>query len=148
MHRWSLSETSACGSGSEVQTYTHIQLECPIWIPPCHLTEVDNSLLQNYLHKCNFWPESFFFSCFSLFIRIYISTEELLLQVKLNAKSLICYIYENSKLPTFQGFCDLKKRAVLTSISWHFACGWSHSNKIKILIISESIDRTKIAQLL
>ena len=52
MHRWGLSETSECGS--KVQTYTPILQECPIWKPPCHLTEVDNPLLQNYLQICNF----------------------------------------------------------------------------------------------
>ena len=54
MHRWDLSETSACECGSEVQTYTHILQECPIWKPLCHLTEVDNPLLQNYLQICKF----------------------------------------------------------------------------------------------
>ena len=65
MHRRGVSETSACECGSEVQTYTHILQECPIWKPPCHFTEVDNPPLQNYLQNCNFWPE-FFFSMFFL----------------------------------------------------------------------------------
>ena len=66
MHRCGVSETSECGS--EVQTYTHILQECPIWKPPCYLTEVDNPRLQNYLQNCNFWPELFllFFSMFFL----------------------------------------------------------------------------------
>ena len=64
MHRWGLSETSACDCGSEVQTCTHILRECPIWKPPCHLTEVENLLLQNYLQNCNFGPELFSFLCF------------------------------------------------------------------------------------
>ena len=64
MHRWGVSETSACECGSEVQAYTHILQECPIWKPSCHITEVDNPLLQNYLQNCNFWPELFFFLCF------------------------------------------------------------------------------------
>ena len=54
MHCWGLIKTSACDCGSEVQTYTQVLLECPIWKPPCNLTEVDNLLLQNYLHNCNF----------------------------------------------------------------------------------------------
>ena len=54
MHRWGVSETSACECGLEVQTYTHILQECPIWKPSCHLAEVDNPLLQNYLQNCNF----------------------------------------------------------------------------------------------
>ena len=53
-HRRGLSETSACDCGSEVQTYTHILQECSIWKPSCYLNEVDHTLLQNYLRKCNF----------------------------------------------------------------------------------------------
>ena len=49
MHRLGLSETSAWDCGSEVQTYTHILQECPIWKPLCLLTDEDNFFWQNYL---------------------------------------------------------------------------------------------------
>ena len=49
LHRWGLSVTSVCDCASEIQTYTHMLQEYPIWKPPSHLTEVDNPL--NYLQN-------------------------------------------------------------------------------------------------
>ena len=59
-HRWGVSETSACDCGSEIQTYTHILQESPIWKSPRHLTKVDNPLCKT-IHKTSFFDLSCLF---------------------------------------------------------------------------------------
>ena len=73
MHRWGVSETSACECGSEVQTYTHILQECPIWKPPCPLTEVDNPFFKT-IYKTAIFDLSCFF--FHVFFFVYTNTNE------------------------------------------------------------------------
>ena len=123
MHHWGLSETSECEYGSEVQTYTHILQECPIWKPPCHLTEVDNPLLQNYLQICNFWLELFFFVFFSLFIQMKI--------VKLSRELfLFTILYYNNRPTQLRAFTPALLQVKLCClVGWNclfLCCEWKH----------------------
>ena len=73
MHRWGLSETSACDCGSKVQTYTHIMQKC--LIEKHHVTslKIDKPPLAKTIYKTAIFDLSYlFFLCFSLFIRIYV----------------------------------------------------------------------------
>ena len=79
MHRWGVSETSACECGSEVQTYTHILLECPNWKSPCHLNEVNNPFCKT-IYKTAIFDLGCFFLCFlrlcECIVRMWLMVEE------------------------------------------------------------------------
>ena len=83
--------------GSEVQIFTHILQECPIWKPPWHLIEVGNPFLQNYLQNSNVdlsWRffRSFFFSMI-FFVYTNIFTVYSLYWAIRTLKRFVCAIY-------------------------------------------------------